>query len=332
MTHTINETIVAANPQAQVIEDKLALIFTERFSELLKSRVADKKTFDAMIVLFNKFSLLTLRQPSMFTPKPLELDQSKLDNGAYRRRMAKKLLAPRPGPYVWHTFRIDPSRVHEPEYAQAFADFMARKMIARLSPLSQAEASALVQLSGDELLRFFDCHKAFELTAANILNYQLRQFALQALDNNPQYQAACAAIRKAADEARAIFQAEWSVFKEKWLAEEEAGRNAILAKVDADCDRYLAELEERRTARQEIERREQSERDAIAARNFGKSEQDLFRESVMERERQHREANKLSPRARFVAWSAGLLLLAGAAFFVEVEGVTAVDYLRSWFE
>lgn len=332
MTHTINETIVAANPQAQVIEDKLALIFTERFSELLKSRVADKKTFDAMIVLFNKFSLLTLRQPSMFTPKPLELDQSKLDNGAYRRRMAKKLMAPRPGPYVWHTLRIDPARVNEPEYVHAFADYMARKMISRLSPLSQAEACALVQLSGDELLRFFDRHKAFELTADNILNYQLRQFAARALDNNPQYQAACAMIRDAANQAREIFQAEWSVIKEKWLADQEAESKLILAKVDADCDSYLAELAIRRNARLEIENREQKERDALAARNFGKSEQDLFRESVMELERQHREANKLSPRARFAALSVGLLLLVGVVFFLEVEGVTAADYLRSWFE
>jgi len=308
------------------------LIFTERFSELLKSRVDDKKMFDAMIVLFNKFSLLTLRQPSIFTPKPLELDQSKIDSAAYRRRMAKKLLAPRPGAFVWHTLRIDMARVNEPEYVHAFADFMARKMIDRLSPLSQGEVCALVQLSGDELLRFFDGHKAFELTAAHILNYQLRQFAARALDNNPQYQAACAMIRDAANQAREIFQAEWSVIKETWMAEQEEQRKLILAKVDADCDSYLAGLAARRNARQAIEKSEQAAKDAIAARNFGKSEQDLFRESVMERERQHREANKLSPRARFAAWSAGLLLLAGGVFFLEVEGVTAADYLRSWFE
>lgn len=309
---------------------KLAFVFANRFDALLQSQSGDRKTFKRFTDVLDRYSLLTVRQESPFKPKEIEFDQGKLDDVRYRRHLIRKLKAPRPGKYIYHTLRIDIDRVAETDYREAFAVFIGEVVANRLGDVGHIEAGVIAQMSAKSLLRFLETHKAYEIDARIMHDYQMHAFAQEAVDNSPAFQNACRMIKEAAASARATFQEQWGAFCDKLRADHDAASAVTLAAIHARADGHIADIRAKQAVRLEAERLEREEAERIALANAGKSEQDLFRESVLKREKEWREANRWSGKARAVVWTLAIATGGLLAAFLQVDGTTLVDVVREW--
>lgn len=309
---------------------KLAYVLANRFDALLQSQSVDRATFKRFTDVLERYSLLTVRQESQFKPKEIELDQNKLDDARYRRNLIRKLKAPRPSKYVYHTLRIDIDRVAETDYRHAFAVFIGEGVARRLGDIGQIEAGVISQISPQALLRFLESHKAYEIDARIMHDYLMRTLAQEAIDNSPAFQNACRMIKAAADSARATFQEQWGAFCDQLRAEHAAASAVTLASINARADGYIAEIRAKQAVRLEAERLEREEAERIALANAGKTEQDLFYESVIKREKEWRQANRLSKKARAVVWTLAIATGGLLAAFLQVDGTTLVDVVREW--
>lgn len=313
------------------ISDKFRLILSIQFDNIFTRYRQDELGFKRVVELFRKHGLLTVVSPSPFKPVEIELDQSRLDDVRYRRWLIKKLKAPRPSKQIFHTLQIDRLRLHEDDYRAAFSEFLAASLASRLGAVEGFELITLIRVSSEILVEALEKLKLFELTAENFAQFALRRFTEQAIDNSPHYRKAVAMIRDVAEQERQRLSAGMAVFNEQLMEDFEKSNRSIMAEVNRRADAYIADMNARQRERQAREDEESAPRRALEAANAGKSEQQIFLESVLKREREWRAANRMSTRARVLVWSSVTVAAAVFLSFVEVNGSNLFDVLRPLF-
>lgn len=314
------------------ISDKFRMILSNRFDNIFTRYRHDELGFKRVVDLFRKHGLLTVVSTSPFKPVEIELDQSRLDDVRYRRWLVKKLKAPRPSKHVYTTLQIDRLRLDEDDYRNAFSDFLGASLASRLGTVEGVELAILVRMTSDILVAALDKLKLFELTPEHLSNFALRKFAENAIDNSPHYKKAIAMIRDVAEQERQTLAANMAVFNEQLMADFEKSNQAIMAEVNRQADAYVVDMRARQAERQAKEDEESAARRALEAANAGKTEQEIFYESVVRRERESRAANRLSTKARVLFWSTVSAVAVALATYLEVDGITLVEALKPQFD
>jgi hypothetical protein len=315
------------------ISDKFRLILAHKFDEIFTRNQNNELGFKRVVELLRKHGLLTVVSPSPFKPVEIELDQSRLDDVRYRRWLVKKLQAPRPSKHIFHTLQIDRLRLGEDEYRAAFAEFLSGALASRLGSVEGFELAALTRMTSEILVEALDRLKLFELTADQLANFALRRLTERAIDESPKYQKAVAMIREAADRERQLLSAGMAVVNKQLMTDFEESSRKILEDVNRRADAYLAEMQARQAARQAIEDQEAALRREVEAANAGKTEQEIFRESVLRREREWRAANRMSTKARVLLGTViAMIAAAVAAVLVDDDGSSRLDLLKPLFE
>lgn len=313
------------------ISDKFRMILSNRFDNIFTRYRHDELGFKRVVDLFRKHGLLTVVSPSPFKPIEIELDKSRLDDVRYRRWLVRKLKAPRPSKHVYTTLQIDRLRLGEDDYRSAFTDFLGASLASRLGTVEGVELAILVRMTSDILVAALDKLKLFELTPEHLSNFALRKFAENAIDSSPHYNNAIAMIRDVAEQERQTLTASMTVFSEQLLADFDKSNRAIMAEVNGKTDAYIADMRTRQAQRQAQDEQSAARR-ALEEANAGKTEQEIFYESVVRRERESRAANRLSIKARVLLWSTVSAVALALATYLEVDGITLVDALKPQFE
>ena len=326
--NTMNTAVTNNNSvDFSVIEKKLAPVFHRLYTSLLSKALSDASFLVTLRDYLKKFNLLTVREKSNFKPKEITFDAAQLGDVVYRRRLIRQLKAPRPSAYVYHTLPVDAERLAMQPYFEALTDFIVRATCERLSEARPDELLVIAALSEEALFDFFKQRHLFELTAANLSEHSMRYLCDRLVEDNPRFQAACAMIREAGSAAREQLRSEMAVFNAASLADFNARMDEISAQAAASCDAFIGELHRQAEERAAIKRAEDAIKAEEDARNFGKSEQQLFFESVKRREREYRKNNKMHPLLKTIYWAGGIALAVGLAFFAEVDGVTLPQLL-----
>lgn len=314
------------------ISDKFRLILSNQFDNIFTRYRHDELGFKRVVDLFRKHGLLTVVSPSPFKPVEIELDASRLDDVRYRRWLVKKLKAPRPSKQIYNTLQIDRLRLAEDDYRAAFTEFLAASLSSRLGAVEGFELVTLIGMNSDILVDALDKLKLFELTSDNLAQFALRRFTEQAIDNSPHYRKAVAMIRDVAEQERQALRANMAVFNQQLMADFEQSNGAIMAEVNRRADAYVADMRARQAERQAKDDEESAPRRALEAANAGKTEQEIFRESVLRREREWRAENRMSTKARVLLWSAVSVVAAAIAAYLEVDGITLLEAITPTFD
>jgi len=330
--NTINTAVTAVTTNnnsvdISAIEKKLGPVFHRLYTGLLCKARSDDSFLVTLREYLKKFSLLTVREKSNFKPKEITFDAAQLDDVVYRRRLIRQLKAPRPSAYVYHTLPVDAERLAMQPYFEALTDFIVRATCERLSEARPDEVLIIAGLSEEALFDFLKQRHLFEMTPANLSAHVMHHLCHRVIEENPHFQAACAMIREAGTAAREQLRSEMAVYNTASLAEFNARMDEISAEAAASCDAFIAELHRQAEERAAIKRAEDAAKAEEDARNFGKTEQQLFFESVKRREREYRKNNKMHPLLKAVYWGGGIALAVGLAFFAEVDGVTLPQLL-----
>lgn len=312
----IDVTAIAA------IEKALAPVFHRLYGALLNKARLDDSYLAKLREYLKKFNLLSVREKSIFKPKEITFDAAQLGDVVYRRRLIRQLKAPRPAAYVYHTLPVDAERLAMQPYFEALTDFIVRATCERLVEARQDQVAIIASLTEDSLYDFLKQRSLFEMTPENLSGHAMNHLCHRLIDDNPRFQAACAMIRDAGQAAREQLRSEMAVFNAAAGAEFNARMDEISAQAAASCDSFIAELHRRAAERAEVERAEQAVKDEEAARNFGKSEQQIFFESVKRSEREYRKNNPMHPLLKAIFWGGGIALAVGFALFGEVDGVS----------
>lgn len=290
------------------------------FVSVLRNADSSDASWKARLGTLDVLGLTEFRESSKHKPKPIEFDQSRVDDPAYRRMIVRKLKAPRPGKWVYHKLFIDREKVSDDHYANQIGTLLAWKFTNIV--LSEVESDSatmllLTKLDVDTLTRCLDRFQRHTLNGESVGHEIVRFSVEKALDTNATLKFHMDEIARVGAEARAKFAAEMQPVIEKTLADFDANMQPMLESVRQDVDTYIEKLRIRsalaaaRTQRVLDENAPDPDPEAS------------FRHSVMMREREMREERRRNWRAmpfyiRFFPHAAIVAGLTVATFFMEV--------------
>jgi hypothetical protein len=305
----------------------LAPVFQTVFSSLLDKARLDDGLLSRVAEYLKKFNLLVVREESQFKAKEVIVDNSRLNDARYRRQVIRQLKAARPSRFTYYDLPVDSARLAMDDYRQALVEFLTTLTCQRLADAGMDQTMVIRTVNADLFFKFLEEKKQFELTPQILADYVLNNMCERLIDNNPRFQEICRTIRATAEDARNVLRAEMAVATEAMTREFDASMAVVLDDIGRQCDAHIAEIHARQAERAEEERRAAAIKAEEDARNFGKSEQQLFAESVRRREREYREANRMTPFWRNVTWLTVIAAAAAIAAFAESDGVTLLEYV-----
>ncbi|CAN5323528.1 hypothetical protein BH11CYA1_BH11CYA1_15470 [soil metagenome] len=326
-THNNNTNNNSISVDISAIERKLSPVFERLYSSMLGKARIDDTYLAKLREYLKKFNLLSVREKSVFKPKEIAFDQGQLGDASYRRRLIRQLKAPRPSAYVYHTLPVDAERLAMQPYFEALTEFLVRATCERMVEAKGEQLAIIAGMNEDALFDFLKQRSLYEMTADNLSDHALRHMCERLIDNCPSFQVACALIREAGQAARDHFNSEMAIFNAAAQLDFNARMDAISARAAAGCDSYISELQQRAEERDALKRAEDAVKAEEDARNFGKSEQQLFFEAVKRRELEHRKNNPMHPLLKAIFWGGAIALTVAFACFGEVDGVTLPELL-----
>lgn len=303
-------TLTAENRHA---EDLLALC-QPLFANLLLADSRQDDTWAHRLETLNRCQLLTYRVPSIFKPKPLAIDENRLDDSRYRRWLSKKLVAPRPGKFMNVRLDIDRTKLTEPAYRQDISTVLAHKWMNQFLPVeSLLDVCVLTRLLTVSTLRHcLDNLRLNDLYSKRVVPTLMRQLAEELVDNNEDFQRCMAEMRCATGVIVAEAQAAIRTSASEILESGNAAIDEITADGAARFDALSAEISQSFA--------ESAARNQIALDECATSGEDPeveFRRALDQRERERKEAYKNS-KEKWI-WRAGLTAFAlVVTFFFEI--------------
>jgi hypothetical protein len=314
--------------------DRVFDAYTERlfslgrnlFATILRRDSNDVAMWKHRTETFNRHGLLSFLEESPFwKPRELHVDQSRLEDVRYRRSLVRKLKAPHPGKWTRITLRIDRERLlnGDEKYLAEMAAILSYKWALKLTPVvDPADALALPHLDVDTLTHCLDKMGNHQSDAKGVASVVMRAMAERLVDENPRFQATMAEMRAAFAQIRADIEPVIKAVCDEVREEAAARFSEIAAETSAKFD-SLSEASRKDFAAQKA----RSEAVLDENKPSGLTPEEEFRQAVKRREAEHREANRLSPRAKRWLWGLGSALFGAGAYFVEVNGTTLVEVL-----
>lgn len=196
---------------------------------------------------FRKLSMLEFLVPSLFTPKPYDIDEERLEDVRYRRQVIRKLKAPRPGKWSRQILHIDQSRMEDETYRSEMATVLAYRFMLFLTPLSDEMhvVLPLIKMSVEEIEYALDTLALNTLDSVNMAKLLITRLANKLVDQNPTFikveSELKAEMKAIGDELRASMKE----IADKHRAEFGATLDGILSEVRRNADEAIAGIKER---------------------------------------------------------------------------------------
>lgn len=324
---TNNQSPSAHTVDNRYAEDLLALC-QPLFANLLLADSRQDDTWAHRIETLNRCQLLTYRVPSIFKPKPLDVDQNRLDDSRYRRWLARKLVAPRPGKWMSVRLEIDRTKLEDSSYRRDISTLLAHKWLSYLLPTdSLLDVCVLARLLNESTLAYtLDNLRLHDLLQRRVAPTLMRRLAEDLVDGNE-------TMRKCLEQMRcetgaAVAEAQKAI---RASADEhiQSGREAIQAITEEGASRFDEVSAEIVRSLAESAARSQKVLDECAP--TGECPEAEFRRGLEQRDRERKEAYKNS-KEKWV-WRIGFAAFAViVTFFFEfgAEGITPAEALVDW--
>lgn len=293
------------------------------FSTILLADAGCDETWTARLETMRKHGLLTVRLPSPFQPQPIEIDQSRLDSDSrYRKRVAKKLAAPRPSKWTYVNLSVDRARFQADEtYRSELCHYFAARWIESLVTSDAVERLVLLKLSPEQLRYCLSELGPHQLSATTVQQYVLRHLAEELVDNNPRFHAIQGELKAACAKVRHETMESVRKITDEFRAERLREMDAADAEVRKRFDDAIEGIRERIRANAERSAA------ALAESTTTVDPETEWRESLAARERAFKEANRWSPTTRWLVTLAVAALAGTFVMFGEVNGVSVTDLL-----
>lgn len=310
--------------------DDLHDLFTAHFKLILKIAAKSDADWKHRISTFNSSSLLEFVVPSTIKPKPIEFDESKLDDPKYRRMLVRKLQAPRPSKWARHKLPIDRAQVSDDTYCEKIAKVLAYKWIQLLMPFeNHTELVTISRATVEDLEYMLDNRRLNCISAKNFSGTLIRRLAESLVEQSPEFKALEAKIRAAGEEARAILTPKLKEISRDAMASASESLGKITDETHRKLDEVMDGIRERL---QESARRSQKALDEHGI-DPNEDRDETFRRAVKRREAER----KFKAKARWrkkpfwirILPTLSVVAIASVLFFgMEVAGVTPYEWLN----
>lgn len=293
------------------------------FSTILLADASSDGTWSARLETLRKHGLLTVRLPSPIQPKPIEVDQSRLETDSrYRKRVAKKLAAPRPGKWTYVTLRVDRERFQTDEtYRGELCHYVAARWIENLVSSDAVEQLVLLKLNEKHLAHLLSQLGPHQISAANVQKYIMRQTAEELIDSNPKFLAIQAELRAACAKVREETMESVRKITDEVRAKHLREMDAADVELQKRCDEAIERIRER------VQASAQRSAAVLGESKKAVDPETEWRESLAAREKAWKEANRWSPTTRWLVTIASLAVAGTLLMFGEVDGVSLADLL-----
>lgn len=293
------------------------------FSTILLADAGSEGTWNARLDTLRKHSLLTVKMPSPIQPKPIEIDQDRLaTDSLYRKRIGKKLAAPRPSPWTYVNLRVDRMRfLDDDAYRTEVCNYVAARWAEKLLTSDHVEQLVVLKLTRAQLLHCLDHLGLHQISSSNLQDVVMRQMAEELVDKNPRFLAIQAdlkaACQKVREETMTAVRAETAKFRLERLQEIDAAK----LQLDKRCAEALESIRERLAASSDGSAQE------LAASSEPVDPEVEWQQSLAEHARAYKEANKWSPGARLLVTLASVAVAGAITLFAEVDGVSLAELI-----
>jgi len=196
---------------------------------------------------FRKLSMLEFLVPSLFTPKPYDIDEERLEDGRYRRQVIRKLKAPRPGKWSRQFLHIDQSRMEDETYRSEMATVLAYRFMLFLTPLSDEMhvVLPLIKMSVEEIEYALDVLALNTIDSVNLAKLLLTRLANKLIDKNPTFIKVESELKAEMKAIGEELRASMKEIADKHRAEFGATLDGILSEVRRSADETIAGIKER---------------------------------------------------------------------------------------
>lgn len=288
------------------------------FSTILLADAGSDGTWAMRLETLRKHGLLTVRMPSPFKPKPVEIDQTKMDDPRYRQRMAKKLATPRPSRWTFINLRIDRERFQLDEtYRNDLCHYFAARWVENLLNSDAVEQLVLLNLNANQLGNVLTRLGPHQVSPASLQQYIIRNLAEELVNANPRFLAIQAELKAACAKVRDETMAAVHQITDDIRKQHRREMDASAVELNARCDEAIARIRDRVQA--------SAQQSAAAVAHAGVAPEVDWQQSVAARERAFREANRISPAARWLIAIASVAAAAALMMFAEVDGTSLAE-------
>lgn len=300
------------------------------FVEVLLNASKSDSLWKHRIETFERINLLEFITPSPIKPKPIEFDESRLDDVRYRRYLVRKLQAPRPSKWARHKLPIYRDRIDDPEYRDQIAKVLAYKWVSVLQPFDGvSNPFPLLKVDVNDLELLLDHARLNTISAEWCTSVLMTNLAQRLVEENPRFKKLEAEMRRKGAEIRADLQASLKVIGDETMASARESLSAISDDMSHRCDEAIEEIR-----RRSEESRKRGEAFLLEhAIDPNEDREESFRRAVKKRLEDAREERRARWRKK-PFWvrmlpAVGAIAAASAIFFgLEVNGATPLEWLQ----
>lgn len=299
------------------------------FDGVLTNAAGSDKLWAHRLETFERITLLEFVTPSEIKAKPIDFDQSKLDDARYRRHLIRKLKAPRPSKWVRHKLPIHRDRLDDDKYRSDIAKVLAYKWVSLLQPFTDNHEMFLLLNAGVEELEYLLDETRLNLVSASWCSRALmRRLTYRLIDENENFKRIEQEIRRVGAEVRKELNSSLEEISIQAMTTFAASSEEILADVNERCDRAIAEIRERSEA---ASRRAQEALDRHGI-DPNEDREATFRQAILRREAQMKAERKANWRkkpfwVRCLPYLTSAAVSAGLFLGLEVNGKTPYEWL-----
>lgn len=300
------------------------------FVEVLTNASKSDSLWKHRIETFERINLLDFVTPSPIKPKPIEFDESRLDDVRYRRMLVRKLQAPRPSKWARHKLPIYKDRIDDPEYRDQIAKVLAYKWVSVLQPFDGvSNPFPLLKVDVKELELLLDHARLNTISAEWCTAVLMKSLAERLVEENPRYKAIEAEMRRKGAEVRADLQKSLKVIGDETMAATRQSLASINDRISLKAELAIAEI------RHNLEESRKRSEAALLEHGLDPNEdrEETFRLAVRQREAKMKEERRARWRKK-PFWvrmlpAASILAAKAAIFFaLEINGATPLEWLQ----
>ncbi len=231
-------------------EDRLHGLCLDAFRLIVATAAACDKTWKLRLDTWNRHGLLAFVMPNPVKAPPIEIDNERLEDPVYRRRLARKLARPRPGKTVCARVTVDRERLlADDAYLNDICKLLAYRFAGNLLPVEEnKDRLVLLKMDADFICTILEKLGPHEIDARRVAAVWMRRTAEELVDRHPLMIENCRKIAEVAANERAKMAAFCKELAERTMADFNEATRKIMEAVNRDADEFLNELGRRNRA------------------------------------------------------------------------------------
>lgn len=221
----------------ETIEDAIFSVSRQAMLAILRRDSASDRLWAHRLKTIRAHGLTSFNVESPFA-KPLEVDNSRLGDYAYKRHILRRLQQPRPSKWMHVELPLDREKLMSDEkYLSDMATVLGYKLMRKLTPIDCAVVAVLLlRLDEHNVTDMLDDMGNHEADAEGMSDFILRSLAEDLVDSHPVMKAALAELRAQVAVMQAEMKEEIRQICQESMANLDAKIQAILEEMREHFD------------------------------------------------------------------------------------------------